>query len=289
MRIALGTAQFGLPYGISNHDGDVPPEEIQQILGLAKQHGIDTLDTAAAYGESESRLGQANVNGWHIISKLPPSKPDDYIADSWVSKSVHNSLERLGQSRLYALLLHRPQQLLEADGNIIYRSMQKLKEEGLVERIGISIYEPNELEALCIRFDLDLVQAPFNVFDRRLISSGWMDRLADKNIELHTRSVFLQGLLLMDPSTRPTKFQRWNKLFSTWDAWLIETGMTATEACIRYALSHEKIARVIVGIQTTSQLAEILAVSSNESLNVPLELNCITPDLLNPARWAQLG
>lgn len=289
MRLALGTVQFGLSYGVANLDGMVTQDETSMILGLAWDSGIDTLDTAAAYGDSELALGAANVDGWHIVSKLPPVVPSGASVANWAVESVNRSLQRLGQPNLYGLLLHRPGQLLERDGDVLYRALQQLKSDGVVSKIGVSIYDPDELDDLCGNFDFDLVQAPFNIVDRRLISSGWMPRLRKLGIELHVRSVFLQGLLLMPLEDRPQKFARWQALWRDWDVWLTETGLTATEACVRYVLSQSDIGKVIVGVQSKEQLAEIVSAASRGRLDTPTFQITDSADLLNPGRWSSLA
>jgi len=288
LRLALGTVQFGLDYGVANAAGMVSPAEASAILADARAQGIDTLDTAAAYGESESVLGALNLDGWQVVSKLPPEAQGDLSVADWVTGSVNRSLARLRQPTLYGVLLHRPSQLLGVDGDAIYRALQRLKSEGVISKIGVSVYAPEELDRLCQNFDFDLVQAPFSVFDRRLVTSGWMTRLAASGIELHVRSAFLQGLLLMKAEERPLKFLRWAKLWQDWHGWLAESDISATEACIRYVLSHQEVGKVVVGVQSRSQLAEIVAVVSGGGLDVPSHLSSQAEELLNPACWPSL-
>ncbi|MFC4313402.1 aldo/keto reductase [Steroidobacter flavus] len=286
MKLALGTVQFGLAYGVANQQGQVRPEEAQQILRLASASGVDTLDTAVAYGNSEQCLGDIGVTGWRVVSKLP-AVPDDCVdVTRWVRETLGASLRRLRTDRLYALLLHRPQQLLaDRIGPALFAALRQLKAEGLVTKIGVSVYGPEELTELCGRFELDLVQAPFNIVDRRLLDSGWLSRLSRAGVEVHVRSVFLQGLLLME-ANRPPRFDRWRDLWTRWHAWLADTRLTAVEACMRYALSHEDIAHVVVGVDSAAQLQQILAASRGTLPEIPAALACDDPDLINPSRWS---
>ena len=174
-RLALGTVQFGLPYGIANHAGQIPKEDGTGILDIAAENGIDTIDTAIAYGESEKRLGEIGVRSWQIISKLPVIPEDCPDILQWVTEAVGGSMQRLKVNKLYGLLLHRPEQLLKKNGDSLFGILQSLKEDGVVDKIGVSIYDPSELDTLCTRFQFDIVQAPFNILDRRLIDSGWLD------------------------------------------------------------------------------------------------------------------
>ena len=148
MRLALGTVQFGLPYGVANKSGQVSQNEAKSMLRIASENGIDTLDTAIAYGESEECLGCVGVKNFKMVTKLP-SIPDGCLDISvWIHEQVTSSLSRLGVEKLYGFLLHKPEDLLGTDGPELYRALDSLKEKGLVKKIGVSIYSPNELEAL---------------------------------------------------------------------------------------------------------------------------------------------
>jgi aryl-alcohol dehydrogenase-like predicted oxidoreductase len=289
VRLALGTVQFGTNYGVANAGGQVPVDEVRRILGYARDHGIDMLDTAIAYGDSESRLGSIGVASWRVVSKLPSLPEGCPDVAAWVRTSVRGSLNRLGVSRLYAVLLHRPEELLTAGGDALYRALQALKSEGLVRRIGISIYEPAELDAIVARFPVDVVQAPFNILDRRLLEAGWLARLKAQGAELHVRSVFLQGLLLMPAGQRPRKFERWQSLWDGWHGWLAQAGVTPLQACVRYVMRFAEIDAAVVGVDSLAQLAQIVQSGDGELPAVPTSLGCVDADLLNPARWNALA
>ncbi len=288
MKLALGTVQFGLNYGIGNRNGQVALEEARNIVRHAHSSGLDTLDTAVVYGDSEQRLGEIGVADWQVISKLPELPEQCKDVSKWILNQVRASLERLHIASLRGLLLHRPEQLLGKHGQEIYQSLLALKQDGLIEKIGISIYDPIELDALIRNFKIDLVQAPFNVLDRRLITTGWMEKLTQMGIELHTRSVFLQGLLLMSPEARPAKFNRWHSTWQRWDQWLFETGLTPQQACLRDASSHTCISRVIVGVDNVNQLKQIVLSALGSTPELPRELTSTDIDLINPSRWVNV-
>ena len=284
-RLALGTVQFGLSYGVANQGGQVSHQEAAKILNRGFASGIDTLDTAIAYGNSEQRLGEIDVEGWRIVSKLPPIPARCADVLRWARESVSDSLSRLGVDRLYGLLLHSPQQLLDVQGPALYDALQRLKMDGVVGKIGISIYAPQELDELLHRYRFDIVQSPLNIFDQRLIATGWLDLLRQADVEVHARSVFLQGLLLMDRNNRPRQFDRWAALWSKWDEWLVQTRLTPLQACLRFALSFRQISKVIVGVESLHQLEEILSASAGPPPEIPEGLSCCDNDLVNPARW----
>ena len=191
MKVALGTAQFGTNYGIANVLGQINILEAKAILNYAAYSGIDTIDTAIAYGESEKCLGEIGLNNYRIITKLPEI-PDGYIdLKDWVFEQVQNSLDNLKVKSLSGLLLHRPSQLLDPDKKNLWSILVNLKNTGQIEKLGFSIYTPDELSSLWNLFKPDIVQAPYNILDRRLEMSGWLQRLYDENVEIHIRSIFL--------------------------------------------------------------------------------------------------
>lgn len=287
-RLAIGTVQFGLPYGVANRTGQVSQENIAAVLDHARSLGIDTLDTAMDYGDSENRLGQAGVDRWRVVSKLSPIPDTVMNIAAWGLESVAGSLARLRIQKLYGLLLHRSQQLLGPAGNALYAELLALRDQGKVEKIGVSIYGPDELDALCPRFAFDLVQAPFNILDRRLATSGWLSRLHEAGTEVHVRSVFLQGLLLMRASDRPAAFGRWRPLWDQWHGWLEERALTPVQACLGFAFSHPEIDRLVVGVDSLEQLRAIVAGVEATPIAPPAGLTSEDLDLIDPSRWNSL-
>jgi aryl-alcohol dehydrogenase-like predicted oxidoreductase len=287
-RLALGTVQFGLPYGIANQAGQVSRSEAKVMLEFALANGIDTLDTAIAYGDSETCLGEAGMQGFKVVTKLP-TLPDSYAdVSSWVQQQVNASLSRLGVTQVYGLLLHRSEQLLGPNGAALYQALQILKDNNQVQKVGVSIYSPTELDALIPRYQFDLVQAPFNLVDQRLYNTGWMQRLKDDNVEIHTRSAFLQGLLLMTQADMPEKFSPWSGLWHSWYQWLLEKEVSAVQACLAFPLTYLEIDRVVVGADSASQLAQIVSVASKVLQADLPDIHCDDENLINPAKWNQL-
>ena len=287
-RIAIGTAQFGLPYGIANQTGKIAQSEAKEILKIALDNNIDVLDTAIIYGDSESSLGKLQTEDFNLVTKLPIIPKNCKDIGVWIREQVSQSFSRLGVQDIYGLLLHQSNQLLGSYGADLYREMRLLKELGKVKKIGISIYSPLELDALDNKYDFDIVQSPFNLLDQRLYTSGWLMRLKDKGIEVHTRSVFLQGLLLMDQDKIPSKFSKWDELWCKWHKWLKDFDGKATEACLSLPLSFPEIDKVIVGIDNTSQLIEILNSIKNPNVQGMPDLQCTNENLINPSNWPYL-
>jgi aryl-alcohol dehydrogenase-like predicted oxidoreductase len=288
VKLALGTVQFGQDYGIANSNGQTSRSEVEKILELARLKGIKTLDTAIAYGESESVLGQIGVQDFNIITKLPELPKDCNNIKKLIEHQLNESLHRLGVPSIYGLLLHCPQQLLEPGNENLWTALLKLKEQGLVKKIGYSLYGPNELEQLWSQFKPDIIQAPYNIFDRRMVTSGWFKRLQNEGVEIHGRSIFLQGLLLFKNKNRPQQFDKWSDHWQLWDRWLEQNRITPLQATLAFALAEDKVNKVIVGVDNCVQLKEIINAANTAIKDFPEELSITDAKLINPSNWEHL-
>jgi aryl-alcohol dehydrogenase-like predicted oxidoreductase len=288
MRLTLGTAQFGLDYGVAKQGGRNPQvtrEMAAQILRYSERVGIRMLDTAIAYGESESVLGSIGVNAWNVVTKLPSPPINCADLTSWMLQQTACSAKRLGVDRLYAVLLHDPSSAAGILGAEYGRALRILKGSGLVSKVGFSIYSPDVLERLVGVFWPDFVQAPYNVMDTRISSSGWLRRLKDGGTEVHARSAFLQGVLLMSGKVRPAYFGKWQDAFEKWDAHVASTGKAPVHAALGAILADPMIDSIVVGVQSVNHLEQIVAaVAVAETLPVwrcPVD----DPQLVDPFRW----
>ena len=287
MKLALGTVQFGLEYGVANSLGKVTKPVAAHILDVAKLNRIDLIDTAIGYGDSELVLGRCGVNAFDIVSKLPkiPTACNDIVA--WTLDEIRHSLSRLRVKSLHALLLHHPADLLEEHGNDLAKALIEAKTKGLIEKFGFSIYDPSTLHDYISVIRPDIVQAPLNVVDRRLFNSGWLKRLVELDIEVHARSLFLQGLLLLSPAQIPNKFHLWRHVWVSWEKYLFTTNQSALEACLNYVASVPGVDRMVVGVQSVAQLEEIIPfVKQKPSSYVdPTFMHSEDVYLIDPSRW----
>jgi aryl-alcohol dehydrogenase-like predicted oxidoreductase len=282
-RIVLGGAQLGLPYGILNGGETLSREEVARILDTAVDRGIDSIDTAIAYGQSESIIGETSQNRFNIISKLPPLPVDISNVSEWVHSQVQGSLSRLKCTSLDALLLHRPQDLTGAQGAELYAAIGSLMAEKMIHRFGVSIYSPDDLEGIIDTFEIHVVQAPLNVFDRRIL--GVTDQLSALNIEVHVRSVFLQGVLIASPQDRPQRFEPWSEHFALFDEWVRSSGVSAMACCMGFALQQSGIAKLVIGTTSAESLDEIMNSIPNSVLEVPTHLQSSVEQLIDPRIW----
>ena len=288
-KVSLGTAQFGTRYGITNKAGQVTEEEVRRTIELARVQSVDTVDTAVAYGASEEVLGRAGVDDFKVITKLPAIPETAVDISAWVTDQVLSSIKRLRITQLYALLLHRPNDLLGSQARELVRALECLKHEGLVRKIGISVCGPEELSDLLNRLKIDVVQAPLNVVDRRMDHTGWLNRLKDLNAEIHVRSAFLQGLLLMDQEDIPARFARWSPLWNQWHDKLNLAGVSPLQACIAYPFALGQVDRVVVGVENAAQLSEVFMSSTLDLKNFDSSfMSSDDLELINPSNWSNL-
>ena len=277
-KLALGTAQFGLDYGVTNSEGKVQVEEVELILECAKENSINTLDTAASYGNSEEVLGSIGISDFQIITKTIPLKNgvDEVI------KHFQQSLTFLNKSSVNGLLIHNINEIEHKNFNTLFKELTELKRQGLVNKIGFSTYTPEQVDFLLKNFDFDLIQVPFNIFDNRLIQGGQLQALNNKGIEVHARSVFLQGVLL-DFNNLSNYFSPWKKEFSIYQETVKDNGLSLLECALNFVLNIREIDKVLVGVNSERQLKEIVQAVKRRSNLSAYPINDI--NLLNPSLW----
>lgn len=290
-KLVLGSAQFGFKYGLANQEA-VSRSAIESILACAWEAGVSTIDTAIAYGSSEEQLGLSEIAQWRVISKIPTvpnsiSTPNEI--EHWVRGLVEQSLKKLNLNKLHGMLLHSTRNLDSERGRLIIDALSRMKDEAIIANLGISIYDPKELALFTDRADLDIVQAPLNPIDRRIITSGWGHRLQRMGVALHARSIFLQGLLLSRSAQQSDRFSRWGTQWSSWNTWLNERGMTPLEACVRYVKGLEEVSKVVVGVDTKSQIVDIAEAVKMSDIRIPDFLASEDLQLINPSNWPKLN
>jgi len=282
-----------MDYGVSNTHGQCSSEEVRKILALAFTQGIEILDTAAAYGESESRIASNSPTGCHfkIVTKSAPFLNSDSESSKveHLRSSFAHSLEKLGQDRLYGFLVHHPRDLLSSDGRALFAAMQDLKIQGLVEKIGVSVYSAAQIEEILARFEVDLVQVPVSVFDQRLVSGGQLRALRQCGIEIHARSIFLQGLALIDPESVPQRLDLVRPQLRKFRASIAEAGMTPLCAALSFISGIKEISLALVGVTSARELSEIVnAWPSSIEQTLDFSRFAMSEEyIVNPAMWEQ--
>ncbi len=291
IRLGLGTVQFGLDYGISNMDGRTPVGEAGQIVEMAAEAGVRIIDTAAEYGESEKVLGKILPirHRFQIVTKAEQFGTERITPKQAVqlTDSFQRSLENLRCDSVYGLLIHNVDDLLTDGGELLLEALLDLKSQGLVEKVGASVYTGVQIDFLLSRFSLELIQLPLNVFDQRLVEGGYLTRLKDAGVEIHARSVFLQGLLLMDPDELPSHFDSVRNHLREYQQANRRRGLTPLQASLGFVLGHEEIDCAVVGVCSYDHWLEVLeAVETSErKLDNGRRFACHDEEIIDPTRW----
>lgn len=290
MKLGLGTVQFGLDYGVSNSAGMTPEAEVARILGLAAGQGVRILDTATGYGNSEEVLGRTlpTQHRFAIVTKTPAQRADE-TGDAYIARvgaSFRRSLSKLGQEKLYGVLVHRAEDLLSVQGERLMAVLLELKQQGLVEKVGVSVYNAAQIDAVMARHSVEVVQLPVSVLDQRLIASGHLTALKRAGVEIHSRSAFLQGLLLIPPENLPAYFSPIRNHFSCYRDYLESLGLTPLQAALGFVLGLPELDHVILGVNTAAQLQEVLAARAAQVDAYAMTQFALTDSaMLDPSRW----
>lgn len=271
-KLVLGTVQFGLQYGV-NSAGRPAEEAVREILSAAWAGGIDTLDTSSAYGDAEEVLGRCMAHPFRIVSKYPKGALP-------VAEAFAQSLRRLGTERLYGYLLHHFE--VYRDQPAVWEQFLALKAAGKVQKIGFSLYTPEELAFILERrVPFDLLQVPFNLFDRKF--QPFMEQLHRQGVEIHVRSTFLQGLFFKDRDALPEKLQPLRKYLLALDDYALKAGLSVEEVALNANLQNPSIDGVLIGVDNLQQLQDNLR--AVKAVPVDWEVEVQEKELLNPVNW----
>lgn len=290
-RIGLGTVQFAMDYGVANRDGRPSEREVAAILARAIESGVGYIDTAASYTNAETLVGRYLPSGHslRIVTKLPPIA-DDVINPNHLSAmllALAGSLERLRSTQVYGVLIHRVGDLAKQGWQHLVDALHEMRIRGWTRRIGVSVYDASDLALVESRFTPDIVQLPFNALDRRLATSGWLHRLKAAGVEVHARSLFLQGLLLMEPAALPDFFAPAREALAALRARWIAERLTPLAGCLRCGLNNADIDMTIVGVNRLHEFNEIEAAFAqlNEDRDESTVPPTVDPVFLDPRQW----
>jgi aryl-alcohol dehydrogenase-like predicted oxidoreductase len=292
-RLALGTVQFGLAYGLAAGHKQVVSADVEQILADARQSGIRLLDTAASYGESESVIGASQAaRSFQIISKTMPIR-QPVLTEAHLDQikaAFAQSLTRLGRTRLEGLLVHDAQDLLAVGGDGLWTWMDGLKRQGVVARIGISVYDSETARLLAGRYAVDIVQIPFNLFDQRIAQDGFLDFCRSRSIAVHARSIFLQGVSLMQADDLPANLSGLRTNLQRLADLSRRTQYSAAELALAYVAQWPDIEQIVAGVHHAAQLAQLVGAWQKLDALKPRTLawdglHCTDNRLIDPRLW----
>ena len=293
-QLCLGTAQFGLDYGVTNAAGQVGESEVARILQAAAEAGIVWIDTAQAYGSAEAILGRnwPADHRFRVISKLPAQGAEafDAVCEAAWEQQFQRSLKRLGLSRLDSFLLHRPADLCRPDSDLLLAWLESLRARGLVRRLGVSIYDSTDLDGLPLEH-FQVVQLPLSLYDQRLLDDGTISRLRQAGVAVHARSIYLQGLLLtpveqwpdwVSPATR----NHHQKLTQQ----ALSLNSSLMDLALGFARAQYNLECIVVGVCSKSQLQELIhhwSLCSAYQLDYASEWALSDFSVIDPRIWSQ--
>lgn len=295
MRLCLGTVQFGLKYGIA---GNKQPDlsNSVEMLDYAYQNGITTFDTASAYGTAEEILGRfikqkaIKQSGIEIISKITPDIFKDENRKSWYSETknaVIMSIKKLNIESIDGYMLHDASKIYDEE---VIETLNRLKKEGYVKRIGASVYKPDEAKKTFSYQDVEIIQIPYNIFDQRLDREGFFKTQIIKNNKIYARSAFLQGLLLMPINSIPTYLSHAIPLVERFDELCKDYGITRQLASINFVKSNKNIDYLVFGVDNLIQLKEFMNIFNTEIdrnmiEQIAKEFTLVSDNIVMPFLW----
>lgn len=288
-RLALGTVQLGMDYGVANRGGRPGKAEARAILDAAWRAGVSRFDTAPGYGDSESLLGDwsaaAGVRPRFLtkLPALPASAASAPAIAAYFAACADRSLRALRAERLWGLLLHEPEDWRRRPDEVS-EALAHLRADGVAEHVGASLYLPEQAEALGADPRLDLFQVPLNPFDLRFAG-------ALPGRQVLARSCFLQGLFFLDPAEAAAKVPGADLPVARLRAAAAARGISVRRLALGFALAQADVAAVVIGVDSAAQLAGNLEAAAEGPLDAALAAELreafahLPPSLIDPSRW----
>ncbi len=283
MKLALGTANFGNKYSVLNKQ--FQKKDIENLKKVITKFNISLFDTAINYKNSHLLSKFINQKEINFVSKIS----SNYTKNS-LKEQVSIILNEYKSKPIHGILFHNYQDLLTKKGKDVLKFLLKLKKQKKINKIGLSIYDPNELNKIWSFWVPDIVQAPFNVIDQRLYKTNWINKLKKNKIEIHARSCFLQGLLIHYNSKKKLykKFKKWENLFNKWDNWCNENNISKLKASIDFVRGFKNVDYIILGFNNKKELLECISVFKGKRTNIPKIFSCNNKQLIEPKNWCNL-
>ncbi len=230
-------------------------------------------------------LGSCGLDGWDVSTKIKAPPDGERDVRGWVARELEGSLARLGVDRLDTVLLHRPEELATAEGRALLEALAEMRAAGSIRAVGASVYGPDDLRSVLEAETVDVIQAPVSVVDRRMLQLDITQLLHNHGCALHARSVFLQGLLLVDPSARPEWARRHDVALAPWDMWSAEQRTGRGSLCLSYVLARQEVDRVVIGVESAAQLHELVRDLGSPIPPAPDSAVVDDPEVFDPRRW----
>lgn len=284
-KIILGTAQFGSKYGL-NSKKTVKLIDCKKIINFALKNNINYIDTAMNYNESYKILSKIGCKKFKVITKIGNFDSSSSLNILKLNKKIKKNLQDFKIKNFEAVLFHQENFLLSKTGEKVFKFLLELKKNKIINKIGVSIYNFPILKKIINYYDIDVVQCPVNVFDNDFISHEAINLFKKNNkIEVHARSIFLQGLLLLKTVDIPDKFYRYRRYFNLWNSFLFKNNISNLKYCLNFVKKNKFINRIIVGVQDEAQLDMIIKNYKIKSYLKKIKFDIQDKKLLKPYLW----
>ena len=283
-KIILGSANINHFYGINKNK--INRDKFIKLMDYVHRRGVTIIDTSPSYKSSENIIGLSKKN-FQVITKIPkiPSNLKIKKIDSWIEKKFKSSKNKLKKKKIYGILVQNAEILLTKKGKVVFNTLLKLKKKYKIKKIGISIYNFETLKMITRQKKIDFVQLPYNVFNQTSSNKKIINNLKKRNIEIHARSIFLQGTLLKEKINLPNKLKKLKNLIIIWKKWLEVNKINPIDACLNHALQNKKIDKIVIGFDSIDNFKEILKFK-RQKINIQKFKFNIDQNLLDPRKWS---
>ena len=280
-KIILGSANFENIYG--NRKYSVNQKSIKDILEYAKNNGINLIDTASNYGKSEESLGKNNIKDFDIISKLPEIEKNVNVK-KFVENCLKGTLYKTKRKKIYGYLIHNPKDILSNNKKAILKTLNLLKKQNKIKKIGVSVYEVEELKKILKVFKPDIIQIPINILNQNFLKKNFLKKIKKKGIEIHGRSIFLQGALLKYRNTSQGRILK--KKMKKVDTLCKKKNISKIGLLLNFADSIKEIDKLVLGIDNMKQLKQIIKCNENPYLIKGYKsLSTNNKKIIDPRTW----
>jgi aryl-alcohol dehydrogenase-like predicted oxidoreductase len=284
MKLVIGSAQLGMNYGLFNNK-KISGREFKKIEKLVLKSKINFIDTATSYGDSEKIIGNSKLKNLHVITKIKLPNKKNINVKSWLLKEISKSLTKLKIKKIYGILVHNYKDLLGKHGKNYLLSLQELKKKNIIKKIGISVYEPQEIKKIWNFWKPDIIQVPFNPIDNRILDSGWVNILKKFKVKIYARSIFLQGLLTNEDSSFKIN-KNYKILLNKYKNWCYTNNISSIQGCLHFVKQFKKIDYLVVGFNNYNQLKEIIDVFKQKQISIPRKFSTNEINLIDPRKWS---
>jgi len=290
-KLIFGTANFSRNYGSARNQKNQSKKNIIKILNYLKKNKIYNLDTSIEYTNVDKKIKFSKYKNWKIITKINLERFQHYKSEDKILTKLILLLEKnaknAGVKNIEVLLLHNSNIMFTKNGDRYFSILKKLKHLKKIKKFGYSIYDFNTIDRLVKNFKPDILQCPYNIFDQRLNNNKLTGLLRKKKIEIHVRSVFLQGLLLLKIKNLPSKFSKWKNNFIKLDNWTKTHNYSKLEVCLNFIIHNKLIDKIVFGAEDLNQMKQILSLDLDKKIKLPKNMSVCDESLINPLKWKE--